>query len=400
MEIQISRAEEIRVVHAVPYFAPAFCYGGPPRSVFGLCQGLQRNGVAVEVVTTTANGRGELETSPPGGTDYQGVRVHYTQRRFPRRMFRSVGFRARLHSLIRTADIVHIHGLWNFVTWTAAEEARRAGVPYVISPRGMLDQGSLAHHSWRKRLAYALLERRHLAGAALLHATSEREAAGFAAINVPVSIIPNGINTAESHKARAGRVRRSLGIPADAFVVLFLGRVHPIKRLDLLGDAVRLVWRRDSNVHLVVAGPCETCHRRAIEGVFYGAPGIVHWTGEVEDDVKETLLTEVDALVMCSDSESFGMSVLEALSAGVPVVVTQTCPWEVVVKAQCGFWVPQTAETIAEALGWLICHRDERRAMGHRGRELARLKYDWGVLAGAMAARYRMIVDDQASLLR
>src|SRR3954454_21478775 len=117
----------MRVVHVSAYFPPAFSYGGPPASVLGLCRGLQRAGVDVEVVTTTANGRESLRPSPPGGERYDGVPVHYAARAaapeegvralpaarpFPRG---SPGPRTRepLREALATADVCHIHGVWN-----------------------------------------------------------------------------------------------------------------------------------------------------------------------------------------------------------------------------------------------------------------------------------------------
>jgi glycosyltransferase involved in cell wall biosynthesis len=88
--------------------------------------------------------------------------------------------------------------------------------------------------------------------------------------------------------------------------------------------------------------------------------------------------------------------VLEALAAGVPVVVVQTCPWEEVHTARCGFWVPQSAEAIADALLALLRDPEEARAMGKRGRTLARAKYSWDAIARAMADRYGAVVDGRS----
>src|SRR4029079_11928835 len=102
----------LRILHVSPYFAPAFRYGGPPRSVLGLCQGLQRTGVQVEVITTTANGPTDLNVSPPGAERYEGVRVRYVRTAFPRRCF-GARMRAPLSEALSHVDLCHIHGIWN-----------------------------------------------------------------------------------------------------------------------------------------------------------------------------------------------------------------------------------------------------------------------------------------------
>src|SRR5258705_503270 len=95
----------VRVLHVSPYFPPAMQYGGPPASVLGLCQGLQRAGVDVEVVTTTANGESPLAASPAEGGRYDGVPVRYVKAAFPRRFF-GARVRGPLLAALARADTV------------------------------------------------------------------------------------------------------------------------------------------------------------------------------------------------------------------------------------------------------------------------------------------------------
>jgi glycosyltransferase involved in cell wall biosynthesis len=392
----VTRAHDdraLRVVHVTPYFAPAFCYGGPPRSVLGLCRGLQRVGVYVEVLTTTANGDADLPASPPEGEHYEGVPVRYLPRAFPRGVFGAAGLGAALASAVARHDLVHVHGLWNAPGWLASRRARRAGVPYVVSPRGMLDAGSMRLHPRRKQIGYWALERNNLARAACLHATSEAEAEALARRHLPVPILtlPNGVDAWTGDPRARGAFRRRLGVAAEAPLIVFLGRIHPTKRLDLLAGAFDRVRAARPGARLVIAGPDEDGHRRQIEPRFGRAAETVHWTGELDEAERWALLADADALVLCSESESFGMSVVEALAAGVPVVVTQTCPWQDVETARCGFWVPQSAEAIASALLRLMADPAAARAMGERGRVLARTRYSWDSIARAMADRYEAV---------
>src|SRR6187549_2487939 len=178
----------MRVTHVAAYFAPAYQYGGPPRSMLGLCKGLQAAGVETTVVTTTAAGTNELPPSP-AGLDFEGVRVRRLPLGTPRRFFAVRGLKAVLAEEFRHADVLHVHGLWNLTVWQAMAAARKARMPYVISPRGMMDPGSLARQRLLKRAAYPLVERKNLAAASRLHATSAAEeanlrAAGFARVEM------------------------------------------------------------------------------------------------------------------------------------------------------------------------------------------------------------------------
>src|SRR5437868_10214686 len=92
---QVPSRQPMRVLHVTPYFAPAFRYGGPPRSILGVCRALGDAGVDVEVFTTTANGDEPLAPAPEGLV-YDGVRVRYFPLAWPRRYWRASGLRAAI----------------------------------------------------------------------------------------------------------------------------------------------------------------------------------------------------------------------------------------------------------------------------------------------------------------
>ena len=357
--------------------------------MLGLCHGLQRAGVDVEVVTTTANGRDSLRPSPPGGERYDGVPVHYAARAFPQRFF-GARIRGPLREALARADVCHIHGVWNVPEWWASYLARAAGKPYVISPRGMLQPQAMARGRWRKAAAFALLDRRNLTGASLLHATSEQEAGAIRALGfgVPIAVVPNGVDLHGPDEASGG-YRGRLGIPADAFVVLFLGRMHRIKRLDLLADAFAAVRATHPAMHLVLAGPDEHGLIPDLRRRFAGdAAACVHATGDVHGADKWALLKDADVMVQCSDSESFGLAVVESLASGVPVIATRTCPWREIETHECGFWVKQTAPAIAAAIRTLADDPRRRAGMGERAAAFARARFSWDAIAPQMARLY------------
>jgi glycosyltransferase involved in cell wall biosynthesis len=371
-----------------PYFAPAHRYGGPPASILGLCKGLLRSGVDVEVVTTTANGRTPLPPSPPEGGQYEGVPVRYAPAAFPRRFF-GAKIRQPLADALERADVCHIHGVWNVPEWWASRLARAARVPYVVSPRGMLQPQAMQRGRARKAVAYSLLERRNLSHAALLHATSGQEADAIEKLRlgVKVAVVPNGVDLCAAQQAAKG-YRARLGIAPDAFVVLFLGRMHRIKRLDLIADAFAELRSAHPSAQLVLAGPDE--HQLLPDLVRRLAPhaSAVHTPGEISGDDKWALLKDADAMVQASDSESFGVAIVESLAAGVPVVATRTTPWRELEERDCGFWVEQTAPAIAGALRVLAADPGRRVRMGERAAVFARDAFGWDAVAPAMVRLY------------
>ena len=161
---------------------------------------------------------------------------------------------------IRSYDVVHIHGLWNLPVWDAARLARRAGVPYVISPRGMLEREAMAIGRGRKAIAFRLIERRNIEAAAWLHATSPREVETFqaAGFGPPTVFAPNGVDVDELAPGDTNATLHKFAIDPSDRIVLFLGRIHPIKRLDLIADSVGRLMRGTSNtadIRVVAAGP-------------------------------------------------------------------------------------------------------------------------------------------------
>ena len=372
----------MRVLHVAAYYAPAYIYGGPPRSIHGLCRALIRHGVDVEVFTTDANGEAALPPTITAASHFEGVPVRYFSRTWPLEPIGSRAFAATLRRLIPRFDALHIHGLWNRVVWAAAREARRAGVPYVLSPRGMLESAALAHRPWRKRLAYAAIERRTVEGAAMCHATSAGETATLRAIRPGASVvlIPNGVDTPAGVDPA----------PASPPAFVFVGRLHAIKRLDLLIDAFAQVAAVCPEARLVIAGPDEQRLRASLESR-HALGNRVTWLGAVDATQRDAVLARARALVVCSDSESFGMAVVEAMAAGRAVIVTRTCGWDELERRGAGLLVEQNPAAIAAAMQRLLDAPAAASTMGVNGRRWVEDAFTWDVVASRFIETYSAI---------
>ena len=381
----------MKVVHVSAYFAPAWGFGGPPRSLLSLCLAQQADGLDVEVFTTTANVGDELPPAPDG-LIVEGVRVKRFPLVSPRWMFGAPSMAKPFGEAAAAATVVHLHGLFNRTIWTAAEGARRAGAPVVLSPRGMLNPAALAHHGWRKRAAWTLFDRRVVHQAAVIHASSpaERDALTPLVGEARVMYIPHGVSL--EPRDRDGRALRAwCGMPADARYLLFLGRLHRIKRLDLVADTFARLAPAHPDLHLVMAGPDEQHQRAVIESRLGPLRSRVRWTGGVEGPLKTALLEEAVTLLMCSDAESFGLAVAEALAAGTPPVVTRTCPWALLEEERCGRWVDQTAAAMADAVGEWLTSPLVRADRAGRAHAVAARHFAWPAVARQMTTWYAEI---------
>lgn len=336
----------------------------------------------VEVFTTTANGDSELPSSDTTEGSFEGVPVRYYPRHFPKRWFNASGLSRAIRDEVSRFDLVHVHGLWNFPGRAATRACRQSEVPYVLSTRGMLNPGSFAHHGFGKRIVFAALERRSLEGARFVHATSESEAEAVRARcpGAKVVVVPNGVAISKEP------VQTSV---KESGLVVFLGRLHPTKRVDLLLEAFDRVAADLPAAKLVLAGRPDGLDPGRL---LRGRSQKVRWVGHLSDGEKWRLLSEASVVVQCSDSESFGMSVVEALAAGVPVVVTRTCPWEDLETHRCGHWVEQDAAQMSNAIVRVLSDPVEARRMGERGRQLVNERYSWAAIGRRMSSLYREAV--------
>lgn len=373
----------MRVLHVVPTYIPAWRRGGPIRSVHGLAKALAERGHQVTVFTTDVDCEGRVPTDRPVPLD--GVTVRYFPVRFPHRLHYSPAMRRALRSDMADFDVVHLHSVFLWPTLAAARAAERAGVPYVVSPRGMLVRDLLKRRGRLRKAAWLrLFEHRTLARAAALHATSGLEADEARRLGwtlPPIAVIPNGVEM----DGEAGALPAVL---ADKPFFLFLGRLSWKKGLDRLVQALASV----PEARLAVAGPDEEGTRARIGWLArdVGVADRVVFLGEVEGPEKAALLHHAVALVLPSYSENFGNVVLEAMAAGRPVVVTPEVGLAEVVRRERAGLVAE-GKRLGEALAHLLASPPAADEMGKRGASAARRLFGWDTIARETESLYERI---------
>ena len=167
----------MKLLHVVASYLPAVRYGGTIVSVHGLCRALARRGHDVHVYTTSVDGPDNSPVPHGEAVELDGVNVRYFQSRIFRRLYYAPAMRSALRESMTEFAVVHTHAIYLWPLWTAAREARLAGVPYVVSQRGMLEKDLIERKSaiWKSALI-GFVEKRNLEGAAAVHVTSRREA--------------------------------------------------------------------------------------------------------------------------------------------------------------------------------------------------------------------------------
>jgi len=169
----------VRILHVVPTYVPAWRYGGPIHSVHGLCKALAARGHDIEVVTTSVDGPHDLAVTRETPVDVDGVTVRYFQSPCLRRLYYAPRMRGYFRANRDRWQVVHTHSTFLWPTTAAARFAMRAGVPFILSPRGMLVRDLIQRRNeLLKRAWIALFEAVNIRKAAAIHVTSamEREA--------------------------------------------------------------------------------------------------------------------------------------------------------------------------------------------------------------------------------
>jgi glycosyltransferase involved in cell wall biosynthesis len=379
----------MKILHVVPTYLPATRYGGPIHSVHGLCRGLVEIGEAVSVLTTSVDGDQDSAVPLGQSVELDGVQVTYFKSSIGRRLYWAPAMERALERTIERYDIVHLHAVYLWPTNMAARVALRAGVPYVISPRGMLVAELVSRkNAWVKGSWLTLIESLTLANAANVHMTSLRELEDARRLPLPLPsprIVPNGVH-GPTPGFREQVSDRARALIAQGPYVLFLGRVHWKKGLPRTVEALR-----GTSMRLLVCGPDEEGFAAELLALAekVGVAGQVRIESSVAGADKWALLEAARCVVLASDNENFGNVVPEAMWMKTPVVVSeQTGASEVVQRAGCGLVCRREPEAVREALLALWENEAQRVAMGEAGERYARENLTWRSVAQQMLICY------------
>jgi glycosyltransferase involved in cell wall biosynthesis len=349
--------------------------GGMVPSILGMTGALAGQGGDVTIVTPTPSGLGDVPIPP-------GVVLR--------------GPETGLEASVRGAEMVHIHGLWQGHSRRGARAARAARVPYLITAHGMAEPWALRHKALKKRLYTALVEGKNLRRASCLHALSRPEIGHLRALapRTPIGFVPNGVDLGP-FEALPPRAALEAEFPelAGKFVLLFLGRLHRKKGLDLLATALATLGAARRDLHVLLAGHDDGAlspFLRQVEEA--GVSSRVTCLGHVAGERARRAWGAADAFILPSYSEGFSMAILEALACRLPAVITTACHFPELAAADGGIVVAPTAEGVVGGLRDLLDRSPAQRAdLGLRGRALVERGYTWDRQAQRLADIYRWV---------
>ena len=386
----------MKFLHIVPGYLPAKRYGGLTVAAHGLCKSLVQASHEVHVYTTSVDGPHDSMVPLEEPVNIDGVKVWYFRSKYLRRLYYAPTLKKALMQRISEFDILHLHSLYVWPTWIAARIAKQRGVPYIISPRGMLVKELIRRKNPLIKSAWLrFIDLRTFEDAAGIHMTSEleaREAEGFSIKHCKMFVIPNGLDVGNGE---GNKITPLSAMPVVANneakqgnLLVYLGRINWKKGLDRLIPALRYL----PGVHLEIAGNDEDDYQRVLVNLARkcGVLDQITFIGPVYGEEKKTLLKRATLFVLPSYSENFANSVLEAMAAGCPVVITpQVGLADVVQRSGAGIITEGIPKKLAENIRNILSKPDELWRMGERGQKTAKEHFRWDKIANEMESVYR-----------
>lgn len=335
----------MRILHVCPYFKPSWEGGGPPRFVYELASQQVAMGHDVTVYTTDGFKR-RVKIEKNRSVDVDGIRTYYFRNLS---MYLTANFNLPLPYYLpvvaakelKSFDIIHIHEHRTFLAAVIYLLATRYNIPYIVQPHGSAPRMIKA---WQKRLFDILVGNRIIYNAKRIIASSKIESQYYKKVypklNEKIIVrLPNPVNIPKTPPE--GSFRRKWGLKDDQ-IVLYLGRIHERKGLDLLVRAFNQI--KDDKLKLVIAGPDDHYLKRLKKLISdLGLGDRIILTGPLYGLDKFEVLVDADVFVLPSSDEyeSFGMAAAEAIACGTPIVVTSNCG--------VSEWIDSTAGLIVEA---------------------------------------------------
>lgn len=296
-------------------------------------------------------------------------------------------------------DLIHAQGLWMYTSKAVETWSKGCNSPYIVSPRGMLDSWALQNAKWKKRLVGMLYEKSYLKNASCIHALTESEAKAMRSYGLmnPICVVPNGIDIPE--KRISDRQLMVDGMPENSNVMLYLGRLHPKKGLLNLLHAWSCVWKSFDQIgrswQLVIAGWDQGGHENELKKFSreLGIDRSVTFLGPQFGKEKHYTYLRSNAFILPSFSEGLPMTVLEAWSYGLPVLMTPQCNLPEGFQENAAIHIDASVDDIVKGLQCFMEQTEqEQKDMGCRGLNLVKRKFSWEKIASEMCDVYEWVL--------
>jgi glycosyltransferase involved in cell wall biosynthesis len=371
----------MKLLVVTPFYKPAYEFGGPARSIPLLCEALANLDVEVTVFTTNAQGNHSLPVAPNVPLMIDNVHVTYYERNILNRYFFSRKLATACYQSAKDFDSIYIVSNWGYPLIPICRAAQKHKIPYLVSPRTAFMRTTWTGKYLKKMAYHQLVERTLINGATALHYTSQLEMDESAWLKLrPVPWInPNPVDLSEiKHMPLRGKWRSIQGIPDDTTIILYLGRIEARKGIDLTIEAFAKIAALKKDMVLVLAGPDEDDYVSVLQALCkkYELNDRIIFTGYLDSQTRLAALADADVFILTSRAENFGVAVVEAMAAGVPVLVSNFVGLAPTIESsQAGLVTSLDSDDIARNLMQLVASKDLRSEFGRQARIVAHENY-------------------------
>ena len=396
----------MNILHIVPYFYPAWSYGGTPRVVFELCRELVKKGHNVTVYTTDVfnkNSRqsavGSRQSTNCIEAEVEGIKIKYFKNisnslAFNQKVFISPAISKALKKNLKQFDMVHLHEFRTLQNAAAYKYLTKYKIPYVLSAHGSVLR--LMGKEFLKMLFDKSIGFKILKSAKRVIAVSNIEVEQYIKMGVErdrISLIPNGINISEFENADKvkGNFRRAYKL-SDKKILLFIGRLNAIKGIDFLLNTFAILTKDIKDTILVIAGP-DDGYKSEIESrinLLKINDKVLLIDGLYGED-KISAMKDADMFIYPSRHEIFGIAPLEALMCGTPVIVTENCGCaDFLREANGGIVVKyQDISGLLDSIQNILDKKEEAKKLASNGMELVQRQFNWNEITKDMIKLYK-----------
>ncbi len=351
--------------------------GGPSRSVPQSCEFLAKMKINIDLITNP-------------GVDVVKVNTNAHFKVLFKNIWELYAYSKTLDE--KKVDLIHLQHIWTPYIHIIARAARKKGIPYIITPRGMLEPWIMKRNSWKKKLAMMLYQHNDLKNAKVIHVTGELERKNIQKLGYTqeISIIPNGIDLAAIPQPKENYGAKKM---------VFLSRIHQKKGIELLLDA----WGKVKNEEwiLEIAGQGDEKYvNQLINKINRESIKNVIFVGPKYGNEKWSFIKSADIFILPTFSENFGIVVAEALAMGVPVITTTGTPWEDLEYKHCGWWIDLSMTNLVSTLDQAMnTPVSKLKEMGENGIKLVLECYDIRMVANSLYKLYSTIKKEESKKL-
>lgn len=391
----------MKILQVANFFKPSWEAGGPARVVYEISKKLMEREHVVTVYTTDGfKSRLDVEKNKP--VDVDGIKTYYFRNlsnyltikmNLPIPYYLPIVVRKE----IKDFNVIHIHEHRTVLAITVHHYAKRYNMPYILQAHG--DIPRIIEKQRLKRLYDLVFGYKILKDASKVIALTKTEAEQYRKMGVDenkIEIVPNGIDLSEyENLPKRGEFRKKCSIGDNEKIILYLGRIHKIKGLDLLVMAFADLIKELDKVILVIAGPDDgflSTLKRQIENLKIGDK--ILFAGPLFERDKLMAYVDADVYVLPSVYETFPVTVLEACACGTPVIVTDRCGIADIVDGKVGCVVEYDNDQLRDAIFKVLSNKEIRERFEEEGKDLVKKKFDWEKIVKQMENIYENMILD------